>query len=76
MWNNVCGSLLRNYIGGCDTTWTDFGGSVDVAGILDFVDSGRDLILAADGGMSDFIRDLANECGVEFDEVYIICAHW
>ena len=48
---------------------------MDVAGILDFVDSGRDLILAADGGMSDFIRDLANECGVEFDEVCIICAN-
>lgn len=46
----------------------NFGGSVDAAGILDFVDSGRDLILAADIGMSDLIRDIANECGVEFDE--------
>lgn len=46
----------------------NFGGSVDAAGILDFVDSGRDLIIAADFGMSDTVRDIANECGVEFDE--------
>lgn len=45
-----------------------FGGSVDAASILDFVDSGRDLILAGDVGMSDAIRDIANDCGVEFDE--------
>lgn len=49
--------------------YAGFGGSVDAAGILDFVDSGRDLIIAADFGMSDTIRDIANECGVEFDEV-------
>jgi hypothetical protein len=50
-----------------------FGGAVDVAGILDFIDSGRDVIIAGDIGMSDAIRDLANECGVEFDEVNKKC---
>ncbi|VFQ72151.1 unnamed protein product [Cuscuta campestris] len=45
-----------------------FGGSVDVAGILDFVDSGRDLILAADASASGLIREIATECGVDFDE--------
>lgn len=45
-----------------------FGGSVDAASILEFVDSGRDLILAADISTSDVIRDIANECGVDFDE--------
>lgn len=45
-----------------------FGGSVDLAGILDFVDSGHDLIIAADAAASDLIRDIATECGVDFDE--------
>ncbi|KAG7035106.1 Dolichyl-diphosphooligosaccharide--protein glycosyltransferase 48 kDa subunit [Cucurbita argyrosperma subsp. argyrosperma] len=45
-----------------------FGGSVDLAGILDFVDSGHDLILAADSNASDLIREIATECGVDFDE--------
>lgn len=46
-----------------------FGGSLDVAGVLDFVDSGKDLILAADSTASDLIRNIAAECGVDFDEV-------
>ncbi|CAA0817288.1 Dolichyl-diphosphooligosaccharide--protein glycosyltransferase 48 kDa subunit [Striga hermonthica] len=45
-----------------------FGGSLDVKGILDFVDSGRDLILSADSNASDLIRNIAAECGVDFDE--------
>lgn len=46
-----------------------FGGSVDVAAILDFVDSGRDLIIAADTNASDLIRELAAETGADFDDV-------
>lgn len=46
-----------------------FGGSVDLAAILDFVDSGHDLIMSADVSASDLIREIATECGVEFDEV-------
>ncbi|KVH92270.1 Dolichyl-diphosphooligosaccharide--protein glycosyltransferase subunit WBP1 [Cynara cardunculus var. scolymus] len=45
-----------------------FGGSLDVAAILDFVDSGKDLIVAADASASDLIRNIAAECGVDFDE--------
>ncbi|PSS29406.1 Dolichyl-diphosphooligosaccharide--protein like [Actinidia chinensis var. chinensis] len=45
-----------------------FGGSVDLAAIVDFVDSGRDLIIAADTSASDLIREIAAECGVDFDE--------
>eukprot|EP01018_Ginkgo_biloba_P031921 Gb_28463 [translate_table: standard] len=44
------------------------GGSVDLSAILDFVDSGHDLILSADTTTSDVIRDIAAECGVDFDE--------
>ncbi|KAJ4963775.1 hypothetical protein NE237_023714 [Protea cynaroides] len=45
-----------------------FGGVLDLAAILDFVDSGHDLIVSADASASDLIRDIATECGVEFDE--------
>lgn len=45
-----------------------FGGSLDMGGVLDFVDSGHDLILAADSNASDLIRNIAAECGVDFDE--------
>ncbi|KAI9123605.1 hypothetical protein K1719_004905 [Acacia pycnantha] len=45
-----------------------FGGSIDAASILDFVDSGHDLIVAADSNASDLIREIATECGVDFDE--------
>uniref|UniRef100_A0A2P2K1M5 Dolichyl-diphosphooligosaccharide--protein glycosyltransferase 48 kDa subunit n=1 Tax=Rhizophora mucronata TaxID=61149 RepID=A0A2P2K1M5_RHIMU len=45
-----------------------FKGAIDPAAILDFVDSGHDLIVAADTNASDFIREIATECGVDFDE--------
>ncbi|XP_074313307.1 dolichyl-diphosphooligosaccharide--protein glycosyltransferase 48 kDa subunit-like [Silene latifolia] len=45
-----------------------FGGSINQAAVLDFVDSGRDLIVALDVNSSDFIREIATECGVDFDE--------
>ncbi|OAY83436.1 Dolichyl-diphosphooligosaccharide--protein glycosyltransferase 48 kDa subunit [Ananas comosus] len=40
-----------------------FGGSLDQNAVLEFVDSGRDLILAADSSASDVIRGIATECG-------------
>lgn len=45
---------------------------------MEFVDSGRDLILAADESASDLIHEIATECGVDFDEVnffvaFILC---
>ncbi|XXG49382.1 hypothetical protein AAC387_Pa02g3584 [Persea americana] len=45
-----------------------FGGSLDLASVLEFVDSGHDLIIGADSSASDLIRDIATECGVDFDE--------
>ncbi|EFJ17342.1 hypothetical protein SELMODRAFT_114688 [Selaginella moellendorffii] len=44
------------------------GGSLTSEAVLDFVDSGHDLILAANSTTSQFIRNLAAECGVEFEE--------
>ncbi|XVF61972.1 hypothetical protein PTKIN_Ptkin08bG0178500 [Pterospermum kingtungense] len=45
-----------------------FGGSLDLTAVIDFVDSGRDLIVAADASASDLIKQIATECGVDFDE--------
>lgn len=41
---------------------------MDLTSVLEFVDSGHDLIVAADSSASDLIRDIATECGVDFDE--------
>ncbi|CAI9110714.1 OLC1v1010783C1 [Oldenlandia corymbosa var. corymbosa] len=45
-----------------------FGGSLDLAAVLNFVDSGHDVIVAADANASDLIRSIAAECGADFDE--------
>jgi oligosaccharyltransferase complex subunit beta len=45
-----------------------FGGDLTSKGILDFVDSGKHLIIAGSSDASDMIRSLALECGVEFDD--------
>ncbi|CAL9073125.1 unnamed protein product [Musa textilis] len=45
-----------------------FGGSLDLVAVLDFVDAGNDLILAADSSASDLMREIATDCGVDFDE--------
>ncbi|RLM85929.1 dolichyl-diphosphooligosaccharide--protein glycosyltransferase 48 kDa subunit [Panicum miliaceum] len=40
-----------------------FGGSVDQNAVLEFIDAGHDMILAADSSASDLIRGIATECG-------------
>ena len=46
---------------------------MDQNSILEFIDAGHDMILAADSSASDLIRGIATECGVEFDEVRFTC---
>lgn len=48
-----------------------FGGALDLGAVLDFVDSGHDLIIAADASASDLIKSIATESGVDFDEVSV-----
>eukprot|EP00199_Chlamydomonas_sp_CCMP681_P000714 CAMPEP_0119107804 /NCGR_PEP_ID=MMETSP1180-20130426/11608_1 /TAXON_ID=3052 ORGANISM="Chlamydomonas cf sp, Strain CCMP681" /NCGR_SAMPLE_ID=MMETSP1180 /ASSEMBLY_ACC=CAM_ASM_000741 /LENGTH=437 /DNA_ID=CAMNT_0007093347 /DNA_START=11 /DNA_END=1324 /DNA_ORIENTATION=+ len=45
-----------------------FGGSIDLAVILQFVDSGHNLLLAGGPSVSDNIRAIAAEVGVDMDE--------
>ncbi|KAJ8431585.1 hypothetical protein Cgig2_025627 [Carnegiea gigantea] len=43
-------------------------GSLKLKDVLDFVDSGHDLIVAANANASYFIRNVASECGVDFED--------
>jgi len=46
----------------------EFGGSIDVASITGFIDGGGNVLVAGSSNIGDALRDLGNECGVEFDE--------
>ncbi|KAK3803667.1 hypothetical protein RRG08_023381 [Elysia crispata] len=46
----------------------EFGGSVDVSAITNFIDGGGNVLIAASSNIGDPMRELASECGVEFDE--------
>ena len=42
-------------------------GNLEVADIVKFVDEGGNLVVATGSNPSDVVRDLAAECGVDFD---------
>jgi len=45
----------------------EFGGLVDVPTILDFIDSNHNVIIAGSSKLGDPVREIAAECGVDFD---------
>jgi oligosaccharyltransferase complex subunit beta len=49
-------------------TAEDLGSSINLRGLLDFVDSGRNVLVGAGTNVSGIIEDFANECGVDFDD--------
>ena len=51
----------------------DFGGSVKVSTLNDFVDDGGNVLAGADSSIGEPIREFAAECGVEYDEVSLKC---
>jgi len=52
----------------------EFGGTVTSSTFIDFIDRGGNLLVATDSSIGDPIREIASECGVEFDEdgTYVI----
>lgn len=46
----------------------EFGGSLNVQAITDFIDNGGNVLVAASSSVGDIMRELANECGFEIDE--------
>lgn len=45
-----------------------FGGSIELSSILEFIDSGRNVLLAVSTNVSDTMRALAAEVGVDLEE--------
>jgi len=52
----------------------EFGGAVTSSTFIEFIDRGGNLLVATDSSIGDPIREIASECGVEFDEdgTYVI----
>merc|ERR1712170_338152 len=46
----------------------EFGGNLDVQAITNFIDGGGNVLVAGSSQVGEPIRDLASECGVEYDE--------
>ena len=46
----------------------EFGGQLDVEEITNFIDGGGNVLVAANSDIGEPLRDLASECGIEFDE--------
>ncbi|XP_001608116.1 dolichyl-diphosphooligosaccharide--protein glycosyltransferase 48 kDa subunit [Nasonia vitripennis] len=49
-------------------TVEEFGGSMSVEAITDFIDGGGNVLVAGSSQSGDALRDLASECGFEIDE--------
>lgn len=43
----------------------EFGGSLNVDSITQFIDDGGNVLVASDSGTGDVLRELASECGFE-----------
>lgn len=52
----------------------EFGGSLTTKTIVDFVDAGGNVLVGANSQLSDPIKEIAGECGVEFadEDTYVI----
>ncbi|KAG1714253.1 Dolichyl-diphosphooligosaccharide--protein glycosyltransferase subunit [Nymphon striatum] len=46
----------------------EFGGSVNVEAITNFIDNGGNVLVAGSSNVGDIIRELVSECGIEMDE--------
>jgi len=62
------GEYLYDYLIIFAPSVEEFGGLIDVPSILGFIDSGHDVLIAASSQLSDPIREIASECGVDFAE--------
>jgi len=46
----------------------EFGENINVDTIVEFIDSGRNALIVVDEKVAEPLRDLSNECGIDFDE--------
>ena len=54
----------------------EFSGLIETHSVVDFIDSGRSVLIAADDGVSSAIRDLASKVGVEYPEKGRVVDHF
>jgi oligosaccharyltransferase complex subunit beta len=52
----------------------EFGGNISSKAIIDFIDAGGNVLVAANSDISEPIREIAGECGIEFsdEKTYVI----
>jgi len=52
----------------------EFGGSISTKSVIDFIDAGGNVLVAADNQLTEPMREIAGECGVEFgdEESFVI----
>ncbi|PIK58330.1 putative dolichyl-diphosphooligosaccharide--protein glycosyltransferase 48 kDa subunit isoform X2 [Apostichopus japonicus] len=46
----------------------DFGGDLDTDALTDFIDGGGNVLIAGSSSIGEPIREVASECGIEYDE--------
>lgn len=51
----------------CSPLQAALGGAIDAAQVVEFVDAGRDVLLAVDSEVSEELRSLAQDLGVDVD---------
>ena len=68
------GEFLYDHIIVFAPTVEEFGGSLSVAAITDFIDNGGNLLVAGSTSLGDVLREIATEVGFEADEegTYVI----
>ncbi len=49
----------------------DFGSGVSTDAVIKFIDSGRNVLVAVSGNVSEPVREIANDCGIDFDEAEV-----
>jgi len=60
-------SKYANLILFCPTA-EDFGEHIQTSDIINFIDNGGNVLIAAHENVTEPVREIANECGVDFDE--------
>lgn len=71
---NVVGKYLKNAhfnwnkILNCSSNNKEFGGNVSSKTIVDFIDAGGNVLVAANSQLSEPVKEIAGECGVEFSD--------
>lgn len=62
------GKFLYEHLILFSPTVEEFGGSLSVEGITEFIDNGGNVLVAGSSSIGDVLREIASECGFEADE--------